>query len=109
MSVTGYTDRFIANLIVSGLVTCWTMFAVAWFDPSVPGMKQSSPAIQFGLSALLAASLLFVVPLLWGRVVGVRRTLFHDTAADLGAALRGRAIGLVLGLFAGVTLAMQYR
>ena len=103
MSVSSYTDRFIRNLIVSGLVACWTVLAVFFFAPDLPALDNAAPAIVVAVVAGVAAFILLSGPVLLGQVPSARRSIFRDPETDQ-AAWRGRLIGLVLGLLLGIAV-----
>ncbi|SDR55571.1 hypothetical protein [Paraburkholderia tuberum] len=109
MSVTDYTDRFIANLLAGGLVTCLTMSVVGYFNWFANGIGGLTPeVVQLCLVVLLASVTLFVLPWLWCVCARSRRTLFAETWPRAGA-WQGRATGLVLGLAAAVSIIAQLR
>lgn len=75
MSVMDYTDRFVANLLMGGWVTCLAMSAVgyfAWLDNGVAGMQPE--VAQLCLVALLVAVALFALPWLWRILTRTRYT-----------------------------------
>lgn len=109
MSVLDYTDRFVTNLLAGGLVTCWTMSAVDYFDWFDQGAASIEPEIvQVCLVAMLATLLLFVLPWLWHLLGRSRRTPFDDAQGRAGAC-PGRMTGMAFGLFAAVSIIAQMR
>jgi hypothetical protein len=109
MSVQDYTDRFIANLLMGGLVTCLTMSALDyfnWLDEGVAGMQPD--VARACLVVGLVAMVLFVLP--WLRRVLARAS--HTRFADTSASARVRPVrltGVVLGLIAVVSIISQLR
>lgn len=109
MSVQDYTDRFIANLLMGGLVTCLTMSALDYFnwpDDGVAGMQPD--VVRACLVVGLVAMTLFVLPWLRRVLARVSRTQF----ADASAFAKGRPVrltGVVFGLIAVVSIISQLR
>ncbi|PQV50643.1 hypothetical protein [Paraburkholderia sp. BL21I4N1] len=109
MSVLDYTDRFVTNLLVGALVTCWTMSAVDyfdWFDDAAAGLEPE--VVQVCLAAVLVTALLFVLPWLWHALARYRRAPFGVTQGCAGAC-PGRVTGMAFGLFAAVSILAQMR
>ncbi|NYH19989.1 hypothetical protein [Paraburkholderia bryophila] len=109
MSVLDYTDRFVTNLLVGALVTCWTMSAVNyfdWFDNGVAGIEPE--VVQVCLVAVLVTTILFVLPWLWHALARSRCTPLGVTQGRAGAC-PGRVTGMAFGLFAAVSILAQMR
>ncbi|APA87425.2 hypothetical protein BJG93_18125 [Paraburkholderia sprentiae WSM5005] len=109
MSLMDYTDRFVTNLLAGGLVTCWTMSVVSyfdWFDDGVAGMTPE--VTQLCLVVLLTSVVLFVLPWLWRISMRAARTSRLGVQPHAGA-WGGRASGAALGLVAAVSIVAQLR
>jgi ABC-type enterobactin transport system permease subunit len=101
----GYpTDRLVAGSIVGGIVTAFAVVLLTWLD--FPAEHHFNVYIRLAVPVLLSACVLFPRPLLMRTVLHKRRdpTLLDE---DLNHVLLGRALGLVGGLFIGITLAAE--
>lgn len=98
------TDRLVAGSIVGGIVTASAVVLFTWLD--IPSERHFSGYVRLAVPALLSACLLFPRPLLLRTLLRERRDpmLLDD---DLNHTLIGRALGLVGGLFIGITLATE--
>jgi hypothetical protein len=103
--VTRDTDRFIGNLLMSGLLACWTDLALAWANPRLPGVRAGTPLIHIGLAALIATLLAMLLPRIWRHVYPTDRLIFSDPV-NTRSARQGRAMGVLFGLLAGVLIEM---
>jgi hypothetical protein len=109
MSLMDYTDRLVPNLLVGGLVTCWTMSAVDYFDLFGDGVAGMQPeVVQLGLVALLTGAVLSVLPWLRRGPTDAARTSAFGAQPRAGA-WHGRAIGVAFGLVAAVSIVAQMR
>lgn len=109
MDILDYSDRFIANLLVGGTLTCWAMSVVQyfdWFDDGIAGMHPE--VVQVCLVAVLVTAVLLVWSWVRRVLAGSRSTPFADTPT-LAGAWRARVTGMALGLFATASIIMQLR
>ncbi|RZF30211.1 hypothetical protein EVC45_09405 [Paraburkholderia sp. UYCP14C] len=105
-----YTDRFVANLLVSGAVTFLTMSAVEYFDWLDDGVAGLRPDVaRVCLVALVVTVILFVLPGLWHILARPRRPRFFVDPPARAGAWRGRLTGVVFGLFAAISIISQLR
>ncbi len=98
------TDRLVAGSIVGGIVTAFAVVLLTWLD--FPSERHFNVYVRLAVPVLIAACVLFPRPLLMRTVLHERRdpTLLDE---DLNHLLLGRALGLVGGLFIGITLATE--
>ncbi|KVT95039.1 hypothetical protein WK60_10370 [Burkholderia ubonensis] len=98
-----YTDRFIANLIVSWLVTCWVTTCVDCYSIAVPWLRGATPRVEIAVSVLAAAGVLFVVPPVFKFLLRIKPSIFADRESNK-AAWQGRLVGMSVGLIAGIAI-----
>lgn len=109
MSVPHYADRFVANLLSAGLVTCWTMSAVDYFGWLGEGVAGMPPQVaQACLVAMLVTVVLVGLPWLRHVLARSRHTPFVDAPTRAGA-WRGRLTGVAFGMIAAVSIISQSR
>jgi hypothetical protein len=98
------TDRLVAGSIAGGIVTASAVVLLNWLD--FPSDRHFNGFVRLAVPALLSACALFPRPLLLRTVLRDRRDpmLLDD---DLNHTLIGRALGLVGGVFIGITLATE--
>ncbi|WP_175777293.1 hypothetical protein [Burkholderia anthina] len=99
------TDRLITGVLGGIVVTAAAVVMLRYFD--LPSGRHASGITQTGVAVAIAACVLFAGPLLAKTVLRSRRDpLLLDE--DLNASLKGRAVGLIGGVFIGITLCAQF-
>ncbi|KIP17274.1 putative membrane protein [Burkholderia sp. MSHR3999] len=103
MDTLRYTDRFIANLLVSWLVTCWVVMVVDCYAIDMPWLRNATARAEIGFATVVAIVVLFVVPVAFKFVCRIRPSIFDDDDARK-ASWRGRLIGMGVGLVVGIAI-----
>ncbi|KVU00238.1 hypothetical protein WL30_35160 [Burkholderia ubonensis] len=97
------TDRFIANLIVSWLVTCWVVMCVDRYSYAVPWLRGATPRIEIVVSAAAAFCVLFIIPPVFKFLLRIKPSIFADRTSKK-AEWKGRLVGMSVGLLAGIAI-----
>lgn len=103
MSNINCADRFVFNLIASGLVACWTVMAVSYFSVDVAWLNRAGRRQLLAVSIGAAACVLFVAPLLHRYFRHTPRFIFDDRESGV-AVWCGRLIGMSIGIAAGIVM-----
>ncbi|WP_233874677.1 hypothetical protein [Paraburkholderia adhaesiva] len=98
------TDRLVSGAVTGALLTAAIVILTIWLD--LPSWRHADAFVRLAVPAAISAALLFPRPLLLRTVWKSRRDpwVFDE---DLDQLMRGRAVGLVGGMFIGITLAGQ--
>lgn len=97
-----YTDRFILNLLVGGLVACSIVSNVDFLTASLSSLHRATPRISLALAISIVVCILFVVPFLYRRIRPAR-PIFEDHDS-VQVAWRGRLVGMGIGVVAGIAI-----
>lgn len=98
------TDRLVAGVLIGGVLTAVLVMLLLYLG--IPSAKTANVAVRLAVPAFVAIAVLFPVPALHRTVLKERRDPFL-LDEDLNAILVGRAVGVVLGLGFGLTLATE--
>lgn len=96
-------DRFIANALVGILVGSWTTWAVNYWSDAVAWLALSPALVRLVLSGLAAAAMLWAWAAFSNLVSPPTQSLFFDRKKRT-VALKGRAMGLILGMAVGLAI-----
>lgn len=99
-------DKFMLGLFWGGFVTLLATVALDYFYLCGDIPHAGTPVMRLAISAGIAAFLIFTRPLLTKAVRRVRRSLYI-VDEEINASLRGRALGLIIGLIAGTAVAQS--
>jgi hypothetical protein len=98
------TDRFIGGTLAGAIITAVVVVILKYFG--VPSGRYDNVVAQAVAPIVAAAFILLTRPLLLRTVLRSRRNqLLLDE--DLNAILMGRTLGLIGGLFIGITLCAE--
>jgi hypothetical protein len=98
-----YIDRFVLNALVSVLIASWMTWAVDYWSGAIAWLGLAPMWVRLVLGGCAAGSVLFARPSWALTVPHARRYLFFDTKGR-SAALKGRAIGLIVGVLSGIAI-----
>ncbi|WP_175892790.1 hypothetical protein [Burkholderia cepacia] len=99
------TDRLIGGVLSGIVVTAVVIVILRYLE--IPSGRDESGIVQIGIPVAVAACVLFTRPVLAKTVLRSRRDpMLLDE--DLNALLKGRALGLLCGIFIGLTLCVQF-
>lgn len=99
------TNHLIASTLLAGVATAAIVSCFRYLD--FPSGRFSNGAIQMALSVIVAACILCVRPILLRTILRNRRSPFL-LDEDLNAILIGRMLGLLGGMFIGITLYTEF-